>query len=145
MNFHQEFLNKAIKEKEAIKSELHSASLDLVEEGVDNTSSPIYQRLDNLKCIFDIELHQENLKKLDEIIMNFKDAIDAVFEKESKINITDIEEDEIKINFDFTLDELPEEEIEELENQKLKIRTNDNDYVTPIGLIKGGAFQNLFK
>ncbi len=124
---------KAIKEKEAIKTELHSASLDLLEEGFDDITNPVYKRLDNLKKVFNIELHQNNLKELDKVIKNFKEAIDTVFEKESKINLKDIKDDEIEINYDFTLDDISEEEISELENLSLDtIENKTSPYTTSL-------------
>ena len=145
---------KAIKEKEAIKSELHSASLDLLEEGFDDMTNPVYKRLDNLKKVFNIELHQNNLKELDKVIKNFKEAIDKVFKKESKIDLKDIKDDEIEINYDFTLDDISEEEIAELEKPELK-KKKENIYNSDFGLksenksssieiVKAGGFFGMF-
>ena len=86
-------------EKEAIKRELHSISLDMLEEGYDDFTKPAFQRIDNLKKVFDTKKQEENLKRLDDNIIKLKNAIDEVFENESSIDFDDIKEQEIEIDF----------------------------------------------
>ncbi|MCX6076295.1 MAG: dynamin family protein [Campylobacterales bacterium] len=99
-----------IKEKKAIKSQIKSISLDILEEGFDDMTNPIFQRLDKLEKIFGTEQQENNLSILENVIKKLKDTIDAVFEHESSIDFDDIRENEIEIDFDFSLDDLELEE-----------------------------------
>lgn len=113
-----------IKEKEAIKSQIKSISLDMLEEGFDDMTKPAFQRLDKLSKIYSTKKQEQNLKRLDIEINKLKSAIDKVFECESSIDFEDIKKHEIEINFDFEIEDIEDEE-EEAPTPKKKIVKGD--------------------
>jgi len=88
-----------IKEKEAIQSHIKSISLDLLEEGFDDTSKPAFQKLDELSEIFTTKTQEHNLKTLKKVTQQLKRAIDKVFENEIEIDFEELKKHEIEINF----------------------------------------------
>jgi hypothetical protein len=70
-----------IKEKNTVKSQLKSISLDLLQEGFDDTENKAFQRIDKLENFFTINEEEESLKLLEDVITKLKDAIDTVFQK----------------------------------------------------------------
>ena len=89
-----------IKEKSSIKSHLQSILLDMLEEGFDN-HSPTFQKLENLKTVFIEKEQEENLKILDNVIVELQNAIDSVFNKSSSIDFKNITLDDIVIDFNL--------------------------------------------
>lgn len=129
-----------IKEKEAIKSQIKSISLDLLEEGFDDITKPAFQRLEKLSGIYSTKKQEKNLKSLDIEIKKLKNAIDKVFECESEIDFDDIKANEIEINFDFIIENIENEEIvfdirEELKGKSDK-KKNKNELNPCLGLYK---------
>ena len=76
---------KRIKERTEIFNQLHSLSLDILEEG--NADDKSSQRISSLKELYTTKREKENLKRLKEIFEKFKESIESIFDK--------------KIDFDF--------------------------------------------
>lgn len=122
-----------IKEKKTVKSQLKSISLDLAEDGYDDTSSDAFQRLDNLNSFFDSKKQEENLLKLEIVMKNLKASIDMIFSKELNLDMKEILDDELDINFDFNIEQeiesLYEEEISDQEEFVAEIVEEEYDKI----------------
>ena len=79
-------LLKSINEKESIRKELHSLSLDILEEGVD-IDNQLYSRISQLKNFFSTDKEEENVKLLDIVIKKLKEGINIVFGKRKDFDI----------------------------------------------------------
>ena len=69
----------SIKEKKSIQKALHSISLDILEDGLEDMSSKAYTKLGELKSIFDTKKEEKNLKLLKVVMDKFKEAVKTVF------------------------------------------------------------------
>jgi hypothetical protein len=136
---------KNIKKKELVFSTLNSLSLDLLQSGFDDLSNPAYQRLDKLKKLYSTKLQEENLVDLEVVILKLKKAIDAVFGKESFIEVEKIEKDNIELNYDLSIDNgFLEDEINDKEREKKlielknilkqKVKNKDENTQSPLNL-----------
>ncbi len=92
---------KSIKEKDAIKKQLQSVSLDILEDGVDIVESPVFERVTILKQYFSTDNEKKQLKVLDTVFENFSKSIEKVFGKKSNITLSKISIDDIELNYDF--------------------------------------------
>lgn len=133
-NMYKEAILKDIKENEAILRELSSLSTGLLKDGFDDLSSPLYQRINNLKNVFNIKKLEDDLRKLDIEINKLKEAIDDLFDKVSDIVLKKISKDSIKINYDFEIkdystfdDDIQEPIIKKKEKIKNIPKNNENN------------------
>ncbi len=123
-NMYKHAILKNIKEKEAVKLGIKSVALDLIQEGIDHTDTKMFDRLDKLKIVFDTKKQKDNIKLLDKVIIDLKDAIDGVFGSKLAIKIDNIKINDIKIDdaYDFKIKDKVEymDDIEEIENTTKK-------------------------
>ncbi len=96
---------KNIKTKKLFASQLNSLSIDLLQKGFDEMSSPLHRRIENLKNIYSTKLQEENLKRLEVEIIKLKDAIDEVFAKKSRLVLEKTKDSDIELDYDFSLEE----------------------------------------
>ena len=92
---------KSIKEKNAIRKQLQSVSLDILEDGVDVVENPVFERITFLKKYFSIEDEKKQLKILDSVFENFSHSIENVFGKSTSIQLSKINIDDVELDYDF--------------------------------------------
>nr|MCR4941487.1 dynamin family protein [Campylobacter sp.] len=71
---------KSIEEKNIIKNALNSVSLDVLEEGIDDTND-IQERITSIKSNFNILEEKQNLKLLDKVADDMFNAVKGIFEE----------------------------------------------------------------
>ncbi|MGP1561901.1 MAG: dynamin family protein [Helicobacteraceae bacterium] len=76
---HKRAIKESAGEKRSMQSELHSIGLDLVEEGFDDMDSNAHIKLSHLKKAFSTGKEEKNLKLLDTVMDDFKEAVNVVF------------------------------------------------------------------
>lgn len=102
------------KRKRAIYKALNELELALSGEDLDDDSQH-FERIAKIKNIFKVGNEaEEKIATLKKIIVEMKNAIDEIFGKVLKINLPQIDENDIKIDFDLAVEEFIEEEAEEL-------------------------------
>jgi hypothetical protein len=88
---YQGAIKGSIKEKKSIQKTLHSISVDMLEDGLEDMGSNAYTKLGELKSAFGTKKEEENLKLLKVVMDEFKEAVKTVFGL-----------DEVVVDFDET-------------------------------------------
>jgi hypothetical protein len=88
---YKDAIDGSIKEKKSIQKTLHSISVDMLEDGLEDMGSNAYTKLSELKSAFGTKKEEENLKLLKVAMDKFKEAIKTVFGL-----------DEVVVDFDGT-------------------------------------------
>ena len=88
---YQGAIEGSIKEKKSIQKTLHSISVDMLEDGLEDMGSNAYTKLSELKSAFGTKKEEENLKLLKVVMDEFKEAVKTVFGL-----------DEVVVDFDET-------------------------------------------
>jgi GTP-binding protein EngB required for normal cell division len=94
-------LLKAIKEKKEVKKQLQAISLDVLEDGIEVTENPLFERVEYLKKIFDTQEEKKLLKELDKIFLDFKKSIESVFNRKSNIGFSNLKLENINLDYKF--------------------------------------------
>ncbi|MGX2971117.1 dynamin family protein [Helicobacter sp. T3_23-1059] len=106
------------KRKDTIYKALNELELALSVEDLDDDSQH-FERIAKIKSIFKVGNEtKEQIAKLTKIIVEMKNAIDEIFGKVLKIHLPQIDENDIKIDFDLAVEEFIEENDESSENKK---------------------------
>ena len=92
---------KSIKEKDAVKKQLQSVSLDILEDGVDIVENPVFERVTLLKKYFSTDNEKKQLKVLDTVFENFSKSVENVFGKNSTMQLSKIDMGDIELEYDF--------------------------------------------
>lgn len=88
---YKDAIEGSIKEKKSIQKTLHSISVDMLEDGLEDMGSNAYTKLSELKSAFGTKKEEENLKLLKVAMDKFKEAVKTVFGL-----------DEVVVDFDET-------------------------------------------
>ena len=109
------------KRKEAIYKALNELEIALGGEDLDDDSQH-FERIAKIKNIFKVGNEaEESIATLTKIINDMKQTIDKIFSKVLKIDLPQINKDDIKIDFDLAVEEFIEES-DELAEMKRKIQ-----------------------
>ena len=76
---YKDAIEGSIKEKKSIQKTLHSISVDMLEDGLEDMGSNAYTKLSELKSAFGTKKEEENLKLLKVAMDKFKEAVKTVF------------------------------------------------------------------
>lgn len=76
---YKDAIEGSIKEKKSIQKTLHSISVDMLEDGLEDMGSNAYTKLSELKSAFGTKKEEENLKLLKVAMDKFKEAVKVVF------------------------------------------------------------------
>ena len=88
---YKDAIEGSIQEKKSIQKTLHSISVDMLEDGLEDMGSNAYTKLSELKSAFGTKKEEENLKLLKVAMDKFKEAVKTVFGL-----------DEVVVDFDET-------------------------------------------
>ncbi len=114
-------ITKTIKEKKAVKDQLQSLSLDLLQKEMNEVSNPpAFERINNLKRFFTRVDHKAELKLLDTVMNELKQAIDSVFGKSSEQFKSNIKDDMVDLDFDFSIKAVEFDEDDKQLEEKFK-------------------------
>lgn len=105
--------NEAILRKKKRKATIYKAlhELDIALGGELDEDSPHFGRLSKIKNIFQVGKEAEqSLSELQKIILEMKKSIDEIFGKVLTINLPQIDEKDIKIEFDLAVEEIIDDE-----------------------------------
>lgn len=114
--------------KKAIYKALHSLSLDLAEKKIGDKDKA-RQRLTKIQKIFKSNDESELFETLKRIVIDMQNAIDEIFGKPLKINLPQIDEKDIKVEFDLAVEEIIDEEskkIDKIQNPPIKKKQKAN-------------------
>jgi len=89
---------RTIKENKQINATLSGFKLDLLENGFDDLSSDLYEKLGKMNSIFTIKQKEEHLKQLETVTMKIVAAIEQVFGQPSKVKRKNWTQDEIELD-----------------------------------------------
>ena len=98
---YQRAILRTIKENKQINATLSGFKLDLLENGFDDLSSDLYEKLSKMNSIFTIKQKEEHLKQLETVIMKIVAAIEQVFGQPSKVKRKNWTQDEIELDEKF--------------------------------------------
>jgi GTP-binding protein EngB required for normal cell division len=118
-------IEENIKMKNSISEDLYSISFNLLKEGFDDFENPIYGRLNKLKEHYSTEIQENNLKRLDKEIEKLKNAIDEIFEINSKIKDVKSTQENIDLNNKIPIKYFPKNNVKN-EIEKLNKRKTEN-------------------
>lgn len=106
----------SIKEKKSIQKTLHSISVDMLEDGLEDMGSNAYTKLGELKSAFGTKKEEENLKLLKVAMDKFKEAVKTVFglddvpidfdKVEKKVDLKKIDSENINDNIKIFFENL---------------------------------------
>lgn len=105
--------NKSILHKKKRKATIYKAlhELDIALGGELDEDSTHFGRLNKIKKIFQVGNEAEkSLSELKKIILDMKKSIDEIFGKKLKINLPQIDEKDIKVDFDLAVEEIIDDE-----------------------------------
>ncbi|MCZ6187208.1 hypothetical protein O6B97_08960, partial [Campylobacter ureolyticus] len=114
-------INEKINRKKEIKDRLNTLSINMLELNIEESAASIYNGINELKDEIDFQKEKNNLKKIKNVVNNFKIATEIVFDIDS-----------VNINFDDDMDRIKEikKDISDYKNKffgftkKLKIYGN---------------------
>lgn len=95
--------------KKAIYDALHSLNLDLFEKKIGDKDKA-RQRVTKIQKIFKPNAESELFETLKRIVIDMQKAIDEIFGKVLKIDLPQIDEKDIKIEFDLAVEEIIDDE-----------------------------------
>ena len=98
---YQRAILRTIKENKQINATLSGFKLDLLENGFDDLSSDLYEKLGKMNSIFTIKQKEEHLKQLETVTMKIVAAIEQVFGQPSKVKRKNWTQDEIELDEKF--------------------------------------------
>ena len=98
---YQRAILRTIKENKQINATLSGFKLDLLENGFDDLSSDLYDKLGKMNSIFTIKQKEEHLKQLETVTMKIVAAIEQVFGQPSKVKRKNWTQDEIELDEKF--------------------------------------------
>lgn len=114
---YQRAILRTIKENKQINATLSGFKLDLLENGFDDLSSDLYEKLGKMNSIFTIKQKEEHLKQLETVTMKIVAAIEQVFGQPSKIKRKNWTQDEIELDEKFVRltqkEQIPDELMDE--------------------------------
>jgi len=84
-------------ENRAIYNYLKSISLDMFEDGFDESTA--FEKIEKLKDNFSSKKSKRLLKKLDDLFEKLKSCVDAIFEKRSNFSFDELKIDDIELDF----------------------------------------------
>lgn len=118
------------KRKDAIYKALHE--LDIALGGELDDDSPHFGRLSKIKNIFQVGKEAEqSLSELQKIILEMKKSIDEIFGKVLKIDLPQINEKDIKVEFDLAVEEIIDDESTQTKphtKKKLETKSDEERY-----------------
>ncbi len=107
------------KRKETIYKALHE--LDIALGGELDEDSPHFGRLSKIKNIFQVGNEAEqSLSELQKIVLDMKKSIDDIFGKPLKIDLPQIDEKDIKVEFDLAVEEIIDDESSQTRKPRTK-------------------------
>jgi len=110
----QDWVNK---ENKQINATLSGFKLDLLENGFDDLSSDLYEKLGKMNSIFTIKQKEEHLKQLETVTMKIVAEIEQVFGQPSKVKRKNWTQDEIELDEKFVRltqkEQMPDELMDE--------------------------------
>ena len=101
---YQEAIFKDIKEKEKVKYISSFLKNELFSKGFDNFSDSVYIELNKLERIHSSKAQEEDLQILEKVTLKLKDVIDEIFKKKSFYNARKIKKEDIKSDYDISID-----------------------------------------
>ena len=114
---YQRAILRTIKENKQINTTLSGFKLDLLENGFDDLSSDLYEKLSKMNSIFTIKQKEEHLKQLETVTMKIVAAIEQVFGQPSKVKRKNWTQDEIELDEKFVRltqeEQMPDELMDE--------------------------------
>lgn len=114
---YQRAILRTIKENKQINATLSGFKLDLLENGFDDLSSDLYEKLGKMNSIFTIKQKEEHLKQLETVTMRIVAAIEQVFGQPSKVKRKNWRQDEIELDEKFVRltqkEQMPDELMDE--------------------------------
>ena len=114
---YQRAILRTIKENKQINATLSGFKLDLLENGFDDLSSDLYEKLSKMNSIFTIKQKEEHLKQLETVTMKIVAAIEQVFGQSSKVKRKNWTQDEIELDEKFVRltqeEQMPDELMDE--------------------------------
>lgn len=114
---YQRAILRAIKENKQINATLSGFKLDLLENGFDDLSSDLYEKISKMNSIFTIKQKEEHLKQLETVTMKIVAAIEQVFGQPSKVKRKNWTQDEIELDEKFVRltqkEQMPDELMDE--------------------------------
>ena len=114
---YQRAILRTIKENKQINATLSGFKLDLLENGFDDLSSDLYEKLSKMNSIFTIKQKEEHLKQLETVTMKIVAAIEQVFGQPSKVKRKNWTQDEIELDEKFVRltqkEQMPDELMDE--------------------------------
>lgn len=115
--------NESILRKKKRKATIYKAlhELDIALGGEIDDDSPHFGRLSKIKNIFQVGNEAEqSLSELQKIVLDMKKSIDEIFGKPLKINLPQIDEKDIKIEFDLAVEEIIDDESSQTRTPRTK-------------------------
>lgn len=121
---YQRAILRTIKENKQINATLSGFKLDLLENGFDDLSSDLYEKLSKMNSIFTIKQKEEHLKQLETVTMKIVAAIEQVFGQPSKVKRKNWTQDEIELDEKFVRltqkEQMPDELMDEQPSNEKK-------------------------
>ena len=121
---YQRAILRTIKENKQINETLSGFKLDLLENGFDDLSSDLYEKLGKMNSIFTIKQKEEHLKQLETVTMKIVAAIEQVFGQPSKVKRKNWTQDEIELDEKFVRltqkEQMPDELMDEQPSNEKK-------------------------
>ena len=121
---YQRAILRTIKENKQINETLSGFKLDLLENGFDDLSSDLYEKLGKMNSIFTIKQKEEHLKQLETVTMKIVAAIEQVFGQPSKVKRKNWTQDEIELDEKFVRltqkEQMPDELMDKQSSSKKK-------------------------
>lgn len=121
---YQRAILRTIKENKQINETLSGFKLDLLENGFDDLSSDLYEKLSKMNSIFTIKQKEEHLKQLETVTMKIVAAIEQVFGQPSKVKRKNWTQDEIELDEKFVRltqeEQMPDELMDKQPSSKKK-------------------------
>lgn len=121
--------NESILRKKKRKATIYKAlhELDIALGGELDEDSPHFGRLSKIKNIFQVGKEAEqSLSKLQKIILEMKKSIDEIFGKVLKIDLPQIDEKDIKVEFDLVVEEIINDESNQTSKPRTKKKRDSN-------------------
>ncbi|MGN6824724.1 dynamin family protein [Neisseria sp. P0019.S002] len=122
---YQRAILRTIKENKQINETLSGFKLDLLENGFDDLSSDLYEKLSKMNSIFTIKQKEEHLKQLETVTMKIVAAIEQVFGQPSKVKRKNWTQDEIELDEKFVRltqeEQMPDELMDKQPSSKKKM------------------------
>lgn len=121
--------NESILRKKKRKATIYKAlhELDIALGGELDEDSPHFRRLSKIKNIFQVGKEAEqSLSELQKIILEMKKSIDEIFGKVLKIDLPQINEKDIKIEFDLAVEEIIDDESTQTSKPRTKKKQDSN-------------------